>query len=122
MTLSAAEYLYYRRITGVNTAELTDAMIQTAYDAALLLDDDAYTIKALTVVDMLQQLRGQYLKVIDVRGEVESEDRNVIWDRITEQLEYWSGEAGIGGRGTIGLGDLTLNLNFSDEDITNTWP
>ena len=58
MTLTASQYLYYRRLTGVNTGELTDTMIQESYDRAAALDDDTNIIKALTVVDMLEQLWG----------------------------------------------------------------
>lgn len=116
-TLDAPTLLYYRRLTGVNTTELTDTMIQEAYDRSVLLDDDTTIIKALTVVDMLEQLRGQFLKVIDVRGEVESEARNVIWDRITENLEYWEGKAGISGVGTMNSGTLTLHIDYNADDV-----
>jgi len=117
MTLNASEYAYYRRLTGVNTGELTDTMIQESYDRAAALDDDANIIKALTVVDMLEQLWGLYLKVIDVRGEVESESRNVIFDRIKKQLEYWQGQAGINGVGSMSTGTLDLRIDYTEADM-----
>lgn len=117
MTLTASQYLYYRRLTGVNTGELTDTMIQESYDRAAALDDDANIIKALTVVDMLEQLWGLYLKVIDVRGEVESESRNVIFDRIKKQLEYWQGQAGVGGIGSMSTGSLDLRIDYTEADM-----
>lgn len=117
MTLTASQYLYYRRLTGVNTGELTDTMIQESYDRAAALDDDANIIKALTVVDMLEQLWGLYLKVIDVRGEVESESRNVIFDRIERQLERWQGQAGINGVGSMSTGTLDLRIDYTEADM-----
>ena len=117
MTLNPSEYAYYRRLTGVNTGELTDTMIQESYDRAAALDDDANIIKALTVVDMLEQLWGLYLKVIDVRGEVESESRNVIFDRIKKQLEYWQGQAGVGGIGSMSTGSLDLRIDYTEADM-----
>jgi len=117
MTLTASQYLYYRRLTGVNTGELTDTMIQESYDRAAALDDDTNIIKALTVVDMLEQLWGLYLKVIDVRGEVESESRNVIFDRIKKQLEYWQGQAGVGGVGSMSTGTLDLRIDYTEADM-----
>jgi len=117
MTLTASQYLYYRRLTGVNTGELTDTMIQESYDRAAALDDDTNIIKALTVVDMLEQLWGLYLKVIDVRGEVESESRNVIFDRIERQLERWQGQAGINGVGSMSTGTLDLRIDYTEADM-----
>ena len=117
MTLTASQYLYYRRLTGVNTGELTDTMIQESYDRAASLDDDANIIKALTVVDMLEQLQGIFLKVIDVRGEVESESRNVIFDRIREMLAYWQGQAGVNGIGSMSAGSLDLRIDYTEADM-----
>lgn len=115
-TLTAAEYLYYRRLTGVATTELTDPMIQDAYDRSVLLDTDTQIIKALTVVDMLEQLWGQYLKVIDVRGEVETESRAVIFDRINKALGWWEGRAGINGGGRLQVGTFNMNIDYNDDD------
>ena len=117
MTLTASQYLYYRRLTGVNTGELTDTMIQESYDRAAALDDDTNIIKALTVVDMLEQLQGIFLKVIDVRGEVESESRNVIFDRIREMLAYWQGQAGVNGIGSMSAGSLDLRIDYTEADM-----
>jgi len=117
MTLTASQYLYYRRLAGVNPVELTDTMIQESYDRAAALDDDTNIIKALTVVDMLEQLWGLFLKIIDVRGEVESESRNVIFDRIKQQLEYWQGQAGINGIGSMSTGTLDLRIDYTEADM-----
>lgn len=112
MTLSAAQYRYYRTITGAfDTVKITDTDIQDAYDRAVALDlDTAAMTEARTAVHVLYLRRGIASVQIDARGEVETETRNALFANINKLIAEFEPKAGIVNNSTLGLGTLTTGM------------
>ena len=126
--LTPTQFTMYRMMLGDMDelgGELSNPIIQQAYDDALAQGEDANTTQALTMVTLLRLLWGLALNKIDVSGEVERERRNPIFDRIKKMLDKYEGLAGIGGAGVMSTGEIGLGIDFTQDDIDSgagLWP
>lgn len=124
-TLTPTQFTMYRMMLGDMdelNGELSNPIIQQAYDDALAQGEDANTTQALTMVTLLRLLWGLALNKIDVSGEVERESRNPIFDRIKKMLDKYEGLAGIGGAGVLSAGSIGLNIDTTEAMVEDRDP
>lgn len=118
MTLSPTELADIRLMTGADdTAIISDALIQTQYTSAAANAPDSSLILPFTYVYVLRRLYGyQRTKANRTTDFGDNETRDSVTENTKALLDYWEGQAGLGGVGIITSGALNLALDTVDTD------
>ncbi len=117
MTLTVDEITDIRLITGADdTAIFSDAQIQAQYDLAVVDAEDSDLILPYTYVYILRRMWGyQRTKADRETDHGDRENRSQITETSKALLDYWEGQAGLGGSGKISSGVLQLGLDEDEE-------
>lgn len=117
MALTTEEKADIRLVTGADdSAVISDAVIQAQYDLAVVDAADSSLTLPYTYVYILRRLWG-YQRVMSDRqtDHGDNERRSQITENSKALLDYWEGQAGLGGVGRISSGVLQLGLDEDDE-------